>query len=304
MPRIGFKIDARPAEDIVGLATSAESVGFDEFWVCEDLGLAGGIAQATAALVATRRIEVGLGIAPAAVRNAAYLAMELAAVQRISGGRFRPGIGHGMPSWLTRVGQHPESLMTCLREVSESVEALLRGDRVRYAGDHVRLDDVALTHPPIAPVPISLGVRGPRGIALAKELGMGVILAEGSTPEYVAQVRATLGATAPITVFVWSNLDADDDARRGADALSEVVTAALRKPYLAAQLGSLVGTECTLDVIDRLTVSGSVETCLAAVGRLADAGADSIVFQPLAGTEEGQIELLGRRVANTHGDGR
>jgi alkanesulfonate monooxygenase SsuD/methylene tetrahydromethanopterin reductase-like flavin-dependent oxidoreductase (luciferase family) len=37
MPKLGFKIDARPAEDVPPLARSVERAGFDEFWVCEDL---------------------------------------------------------------------------------------------------------------------------------------------------------------------------------------------------------------------------------------------------------------------------
>lgn len=298
MPKIGFKIDGRPAEDIAELASAAERAGLDEFWVCEDLGLAGGIAQATAALAVTRSIEVGLGIAPAAVRNPAYLAMELSAVARISRGRFRPGIGHGMPAWLTQVGQHPGSLMTCLREVSEAVGALLRGDVVSCSGDHVHLRGVVLAHPPVTPCIPSLGVRGARGIALAKELGLGVILAEGSTPEYVAAVRATLGPDARITVFVWSNIDSEDDGGRGADALAATVATALKKPYLSAQLGPLAGAEISPDTIQRLTVSGSVDTCGAAMRRFADAGADCVVLQPLPGTEERQLQLLGQHLSS------
>ena len=41
MAAIGFKIDARPAEDVLDLARSVERLGFDELWVCEDLALAG-----------------------------------------------------------------------------------------------------------------------------------------------------------------------------------------------------------------------------------------------------------------------
>lgn len=296
MSKIGIKIDGRPAEDISELAATAEGVGLDEFWVCEDLGLAGGIAQATAALAVTSSIEVGLGIAPAAVQNPAYLAMELSAVARLSKGRFRPGLGHGMPAWLTQVGQHPGSLMTCLQEVSEAVGALLRGETLTYSGDHVHLRDVVLAHPPATPCLLSLGVRGPRGIALAKELGLGVILAEGSTPEYVADVRATLGPEARITVFVWSNIDSDDDGGHGVVAVATTVAEALTKPHLRAQLGPLAGAESSSDTVQRLTVSGSVDSCGAAIRCFAAAGADSVVLQPLPGTEERQLQLLGQHL--------
>ena len=292
MPAIGFKVDARPSEDVMPLARSAERAGLSELWVCEDLGLAGGIAQAAAALAVTSHLEVGLGIAPAAVRNPMYLAMEFASVARLSGGRFHAGIGHGMPAWLTQVGQHPASLMNCLEEVSETVRDLLLGNEVSYTGRYVHLDSVSLTHPPAQAPSLSLGVRGPKGIDVARRLGLGVILAEGSTPEYVADARRALGPDAHITVFVWSNLDTDD-SERGLEALRLTVDAALKKPYLKAQLGATHGSTCDLDVIRRLTVAGDVSDSRSSIRRLADAGADSIVLQPIHGTEERQIEIFG-----------
>jgi hypothetical protein len=55
--------------------------------------------------------------------------------------------------------------MTCLREVTDAVQALLKGEKVTYAGEHVHLDAVSLTHPPNPAPPLRLGVRGPKGIA-------------------------------------------------------------------------------------------------------------------------------------------
>jgi alkanesulfonate monooxygenase SsuD/methylene tetrahydromethanopterin reductase-like flavin-dependent oxidoreductase (luciferase family) len=138
-----------------------------------------------------------------------------------------------------------------------------------------------------------LGVRGPKGIELARDLGLGVILAEGSSPDYVAEVRRALGPDARITVFVWSNLDTED-GERGLETLRPTVEKALQKPYLAAQLGSLRGSECDADVIRRLTVAGDEQDCRAAIDKLVAAGADSVVLQPIHGSEEQQIERFGQ----------
>jgi alkanesulfonate monooxygenase SsuD/methylene tetrahydromethanopterin reductase-like flavin-dependent oxidoreductase (luciferase family) len=140
-----------------------------------------------------------------------------------------------------------------------------------------------------------LGVRGPKGIEVARRLGLGLILAEGSTPAYVADARRALGPDAHITVFVWSNLDTGD-GEGGLEALRPTVDAALKKPYLTAQLGAIHGSACDLDVIRRLTVAGDVADCRSAIDKLADAGADSIVLQPIHGTEEQQIEIFGEEV--------
>jgi alkanesulfonate monooxygenase SsuD/methylene tetrahydromethanopterin reductase-like flavin-dependent oxidoreductase (luciferase family) len=118
MATLGMKLDGIPTEEIVALAPEVEAAGLDELWVCEGLGRNGGIAQAALALAATRQIRVGLGILPAAVRNVAYMAMEIASLCRAHPGRFVPGIGHGMPSWLRQVDAHPGKLLPCLEEVT------------------------------------------------------------------------------------------------------------------------------------------------------------------------------------------
>lgn len=295
MVQLGFKIDARPSEDVLSLSRAVEARGFDQLWFCEDLGLAGGIAQVAAALAVTTTIDVGLGIAPAAVRNPAYLAMEFASLARLSDNRFRAGVGHGMPRWLEQVGQHPHSLMACLAEVSETVRDLLSGRDVTFDGDHVHLRQMSLAHPPLNALPLSLGVRGPRGIELAKRLGLGVILAEGSPPDYVARVRRVLGPDLPITVFTWCHLDVDD-AARGFAAIRPTVEAALRKPYLAAQLGDLYGAPPHDDVVGLLSSSGDAHSCVESLRRLEDSGADHVVLQPISGTEEDQIDQFGTHV--------
>jgi alkanesulfonate monooxygenase SsuD/methylene tetrahydromethanopterin reductase-like flavin-dependent oxidoreductase (luciferase family) len=182
--------------------------------------------------------------------------------------------------------------MSCLAEVTQCVEDLLNGQTVTFHGRHVNLDDVLLTHPPeIAPT-ISLGVRGPRGIELCERLAVGAILAEGSGPDYVADVRRTIGPNRHITVFVWAHLD----PRSTSDAIDEmtpIISRALRDPSLTSQLGALLEADSVASVVGQLGVIGDVDTCTSAIHRLAAAGADTIVLQPIRGREEQQIDLIG-----------
>ena len=82
--RIGLSMPAQlPPAGIPAYARRAESAGFDELWLAEDCFFAGGIAAVSAALASTRRLVVGLGIMPAVARNAAFTAMEIAAVAEL-----------------------------------------------------------------------------------------------------------------------------------------------------------------------------------------------------------------------------
>lgn len=285
-----MKLDAIPTEQVVALAREIEEHGLDEVWVCEDLGRNGGIAQAAMALGATEKVRVGLGIVPAAVRNPAYLAMELASVCRAHPGRFIPGIGHGLPGWLRQVGAHPGKLLPCLEETTVVVSRLLAGETVDFSGTHVHLEDVTLDYPPSEPPPILLGVRGPKGIEVASRVAGGVILAEGSDPRYVAGVRERLGPDAQITVFAW--FATDDHSAPAVERLRPTVGAALGADFMQAQLGELAAEGPTDRVLAELTVSGAAGNCADAIGRLYEAGADTVVLQPVPGTEAAELDRI------------
>jgi 5,10-methylenetetrahydromethanopterin reductase len=290
MRSLGMKLDAIPTERVVALAREIEERGLDEVWVCEDLGRNGGIAQAAMALGATRRIRVGLGIVPAAVRNPAYLAMELASVCRTHPGRFIPGIGHGMPEWLRQVGAHPGKLLPRLEETTVVVSRLLAGETVDFSGTQLRLENVTLDYPPAEPPPILLGVRGPKGIEMASRVAGGVILAEGSGPRYVASARERLGPDGHITVF--ASFASDEDGPAAVERLRPAVAAAFDADFMQSQLGELAAEGPTDRVLAELTVSGTASDCADAIERLYEAGADAVVLQPIPGTEAEELDRI------------
>jgi 5,10-methylenetetrahydromethanopterin reductase len=152
------------AGHVIDFVQRAEQLGFHEVWVVEDLGYRGGIAQAAVALGCTTSIRIGVGILPAAARNVAFTAMEIATLEALHPGRLDVGIGHGMPDWMASLGIWPRKPLTFLDGYVQSLSALLRGDAVTLAegADPVALDPSAL--PPTVP-PIVLGVRGPRSLA-------------------------------------------------------------------------------------------------------------------------------------------
>ena len=61
---------ATPAEELPEFARRTEAAGFDELWVVEDCFYSGGVAAAAAALAATTRVDVGIGILPLHVAGA------------------------------------------------------------------------------------------------------------------------------------------------------------------------------------------------------------------------------------------
>lgn len=259
-----------PAEELPGYARSVEEGGLDELWIVEDLGFHGGFTQATAALAATSQIGVGIGIAPAVVRNVAYAAMEIATLAQMFPGRFHMGFGHGVDFWIEQVGAAPTSWMSSLREVVIATTQLLAGESVTMHGDHVHLDNVQLAHPARVMPQISLGVRGPRSMALAGEVADGIIFAEWSGPRYLQQVRTQVGDAPTFTAFV--------QASRDVEALAAMMHEKMALPRFASQLAAY-GTEHP--PLDELVIGGDPATWFDQAQKWIDAGASAVVFCPL-----------------------
>ncbi|SKC75897.1 LLM class flavin-dependent oxidoreductase [Krasilnikoviella flava] len=269
-------------ESLRSLATAAEAAGLDDLWVWEDCFKQSGVASATAALAWTARIRVGLGLMPAPLRSTAGTAMELATVARMFPGRFVPAVGHGVQEWMEQAGVRVKSPLTLLREHADALRRLLAGEEVTTSGRYVTLDHVRLDWP--APqVPLVLGGVGPRSLALAGELGDGVILANALTPDDVRAAAETAGGAAQAAgrpapgVYATLIAATGDDAQQRLDA---------ELPLWGAEPGRGIGA------------AGDARAIADGVLRLAAAGASAVAVQPTADEPDlaGFVELLGREV--------
>jgi len=269
-------------ESLRSLATAVEAAGLDDLWVWEDCFKQSGVASAAAALAWTARIRVGIGLMPAPLRSTAVTAMEVATVARMFPGRFVPAVGHGVQAWMEQAGVRAKSPLTLLREHTESLRRLLAGDEVTASGRYVTLDRVRLDWP--APdVPLVLGGVGPRSLALAGELGDGVILANALTPDDVRAAAETAGTAAQAAGRPVPDVYATLIAATG-DGAQQRLDAEL--PLWGAEAGSGIGA------------AGDARTIADAVLRLAAAGASAVAVQPTADEPDlaGFVELLGREV--------
>lgn len=301
-PPVGLVLGSALApETLPGLSRLAEQLGYGELWFAEDYFFTGGISGAAAALAATERIPIGLGVVSAMVRHPALLAMEIATLDRMFPGRLRPGLGAGVPAWMRQMNLKPKSPLTALRESVTSVRRLLDGEEVTLDGRLFQLDRVRLTHPPTGRVPVYMGVLGPKMLALSGEIADGNVLSVLASTQYVRWARERIGAPNRLATFAFVSVGRDGAAAK----------AALRRPmafYLAADGGNAltdaygISDELTAMLaggggaeaverampdqwIEDLAVAGEPDECAEKIGRLLDAGSDSVVLFPLAGDD-------------------
>ncbi|GAA1940689.1 LLM class flavin-dependent oxidoreductase [Microbacterium aoyamense] len=268
MTRIGaiFSPYPNPPESFRDAVFAAEDAGLAELWLWEDCFRQSGFAPAAAALAWTERLHVGIGISPMPLRNAAVTAMEIATIARTFPGRFLPGLGHGVQSWMAQAGVKVASPLTLMREYVPSVRSLLRGESVSLDGRYVHLDDVQLAWPPPVSARVYAAAEGPKTLALAGEVADGVVLDSRRSPDELAKqierVRAGAGpAPRDVVAFVV--------AAFGEGALERVTADfATNAPDRSAESRAL---------------AGSVDDVARGIEAFAAAGVDSVVLLPPAG---------------------
>ena len=254
-----------PPERLPAAARHAEQVGIRELWVFEDCFKQSGIASVVAALAATERLTIGVGILPMPLRNVAILAMEVATIERMFPGRTRCGVGHGVLDWMGQVGRRVASPLTLMREYVPALRGLLAGEELTVDGRYVHLDRVRLDWPPPGRVPVLAAGEGPKTIALTGEVADGTVLTTGTSAQMVRDAVASIAA-----------------ARReaGRDAGHEVVL------FLMAEFGDGAADRMEAEFDDwrlegerRVAATGSDDEIEATVRSMLDAGATTVLLQ-------------------------
>lgn len=166
-------------DELLALARVAEDAGFDGFFRSDHYLSMGGIdglpgpTDAWVSLAAlargTTRLRLGTLVSPATFRLPGVLAIQVAQVDRISGGRVELGLGAGwyeaehtaygipFPSTKERFDRLAEQL-----EIVTGLWATPSGSSYAFDGAHYRLvDSPALPKPVQARVPVIVGGTGP-----------------------------------------------------------------------------------------------------------------------------------------------
>jgi alkanesulfonate monooxygenase SsuD/methylene tetrahydromethanopterin reductase-like flavin-dependent oxidoreductase (luciferase family) len=294
-PRLGVLVGAKePVANLPETAREAESAGFDELWLAEDCFLHGGLTAAATALALTERITVGTGLLPAAVRNPAIAAMEIATLALLHPGRVQVAFGHGVEAWMRQIGARPRDRLVALEEVVRATRALLHDETVDTEGRFVTLRDVRLEQPPARPPEILVGTTGERGIAIAARAADGLVVAEGASEAALRWARALLG-DGRLVAYTWLRIE--DDAAGAREALWPAVRRWRDGGLYAgmiARAGALEGPESP--ALHELAVAGAAEDCAAAVRCRAEAGADAVVLVPAGADPAGQVARFAAEV--------
>jgi 5,10-methylenetetrahydromethanopterin reductase len=309
----------------VALAQLAEDVGFDQFWVSNDLFLRSAPVILTAVAVATKRIQIGTCILNPYTIHPSELAMLAATIDELSECRFNLGLAAGAADFLKWVGLVHGRPLATMRETVTVLRALLAGERAVLDGKFLSWTGEAyLRFEAPRVTPIYLGAMGPAMLRLAGELGDGV-LPLLFPPEHYFGIKPYLDegikfrenhlASLDFAVCIWVSLAWDSKMARQVLAEKVAYYGHALNPLILERLGlthkdfepieQAAMVENDMDKARRLVdermlkigVVGNPEDLIARLEPLVEAGARHLSFGPPLGPDlQEAIELLGNHV--------
>jgi 5,10-methylenetetrahydromethanopterin reductase len=298
-PRLGIRLHGgQTARRCVAFAMAAEANGFASVWFAENPLERGALPALAACAAATARIELGIGVWNPFLRHPAQIAMDASALDELSRGRLTLGIGSGLAAPIERLGIDNGRRIAALRDTFAIVRGLLGGERVTYRGTVFTVDDVRLAYQPArTKLPVLMAARGPKALALSREIADGIMISNMCPPGFAA-LAAGIARPARLVLYVPCVVSAD---RRAAIAAIKPILFGMLKAFwslgrrVPAAKASLVdhsgipeadfaaaiaNSASDLDerFIDAFAVAGTPEECRARAAAYASAGVTDLVL--------------------------
>ncbi len=170
-----------PGPEVVAHAQLAESLGYERVWLYDSPLLYGDVWVHLARIAQhTTRIGLGPAVLVPNLRHPVTQASAIATVAALAPGRLAVAIGTGFTARMA-LGQRPLTWADT-RTYLAQVRGLLEGESMVVDGKVVRLLPAYDPLPPCPPILVA--ANGPKGFAVARELGDGVMSIFGSYPEF------------------------------------------------------------------------------------------------------------------------
>ena len=289
-------------------------LGYSDVWSAEVDG-ADGFTPLTVAALSETRLNLGVAVTPAFTRGPGLLAMSIAAMAEVAGGRFTMGLGASSQPVVERWnGITYEKPYQRTRDVLRFVKRALDGEKIDEVFETFEIHGFKLSRPVLERPPILLGALRPGLLRLAGEEADGAILNWLAAGD-VAQCRAEVGANKTIAarLFVIPLEDADTARFIARRMISSYLTVnayaefhrwlgrgeALTPMWEAWSAGDrkLANEVIPDSVIDELVIHGSFGECREHVLRYIEAGVEipSLAIVPFGVDLKEAVEGLAPR---------
>ena len=309
---LGFGFEAS-IDVIVEAAGKSEEAGFDAVWVVEAARSASVLAAAV--INATTDCQVGTYVTNAYAREPWLTGLVARDLDELSGGRFVLGVGTGnkhFNEWY--MGADMAKPIAKMRDYMTIVRAVVAGKQgapVRHNGDAHSIRWRASFEPQRPTLPVYMSASGPNMVNLAGEVSDGVGIGIMSSVEFVRDIvrpnaragAADAGRDPDEILFPMGALvSVNQDEERARESVKKAICALFHPvphPYYDSQLRQLGFADFADqaaelmpqgrlreaidlvpdEVVDTITITGTVEQCAARVAEYEGVADEIIIFR-------------------------
>lgn len=308
-----------PPTDLVDLAVTAESVGFDTVFASHHYNNRDEFVVLADIARATNQVRVGPGVTNPYETHPVTLASRMATLDECADGRGVFGIGAGDRSTLSGLGYDVDRPLRRVLESMQVARRLWRGERVSHEGTFVA-EEAGLNYEARI-LPVYVGAQGPDMTRMAAKYADGVLF-NGAHPldvEWAAE-RVSEGlaerdgdrAGFDFAVYASVSIAADREAARGAARPPVAFIAGGAPPpvlerhdldlALATEIGEAIAAGSfseafdlvSEEMLDAFAIAGTPSDVSVRVEQVLETADSFVMGSPLGPDLTGAIELAGR----------
>lgn len=274
------------------LLSRMEEVGLDHLTVGDHISFHGGVGfdgfvAATAALVASERLNVLMGVYLAGLRHPMGTARQIATLSQLAPGRLTLGVGVAGEDRreVLNMGVDPASRGRRMDETLGLLRRLATGDVIDHQGEFFQLEGASILPAPETRVPIVIGGGGDVAVRRTVEHGDGWLGMWCSARRYAATHQQIVDGLAeqgrPGPTFaglnIWVGLG--EDTGRARDALGREMSSLYNLPPVKFQ---------------HISAAGRPDDVAEFIAPYVEGGARTITLIPVADSPDEAIDLSGQ----------
>ena len=285
-------------------AIQAEKTGFNTLWITDHFNNRNVYVSLAIVSAYTDKIKFGPGVTNPYLIHPIVTGQAISTLNEIAPGRVVCGIGAGDRTTLQLVNVKPTRPLSTIREAVEIIRGISSGRKVKMEGRAFTVLGGKLNFKVDSKVPIFIGAQGPKMLALAAEIGDGVLI-NASHPEDVARAMEFIkngiikaGKTKEdLTIATYTSLSVANKAEKAKKAAIPVVAyivagcpeSILSKHGISMETATAIRhaivqgrwkeafSNITEEMIGAFSICGTPETVVEKISRLVRIGTTQIV---------------------------
>ncbi|UCH31671.1 MAG: 5,10-methylenetetrahydromethanopterin reductase [Candidatus Bathyarchaeota archaeon] len=157
-------------------AIQAEKNGFNTLWITDHFNNRNVYVSLAIVSAYTEKIKFGPGVTNPYMAHPIVTAQAVSTLNEIAPGRVVCGLGVGDRTTLEMVNLKPSKPLATIRESVRIIRAITSGENLKMEGKIFSISGAKLNFKTTSGIPIFVGAQGPKMLALAAEVGDGILI--------------------------------------------------------------------------------------------------------------------------------